>query len=71
MSYVTVTVEEFRDLISGRFTFFKCIDCDGKGYVSYDGNTGESITPHTDPASICRVGCESCDGLGGNIHWKE
>jgi hypothetical protein len=69
MSTISLDIEELRALLSGRFTFFRCIDCDGKGYIDYDGETGTSVAPSSNQEYICRDACESCEGIGGTIQW--
>lgn len=59
---------EMRMLISGNFSFRKCLDCSGDGFVWEDHDTGISSTSPTlvfDDGRYSRGLCDSCSGLGG------
>ena len=58
-------------LLSGNFTFHKCLDCDNKGWVWVDTELGEVVNKpmeSDDPDRYERDGCDTCRGLGGSLH---
>lgn len=60
---------ELRALISGRFRFTKCIECDGLGNVLVDHAIGE-VVRFVDPSrtdDFYRDCCDFCNGLGGKL----
>ena len=65
------TTQELRMLLSGNFTFHKCLDCDNKGWVWCDTELGEVVNKpmeSDDPDRYERDGCDTCSGLGGSLH---
>ncbi len=44
----------------------KCIDCNGTGWINWNGETGEDIKPGRRGSNIERDDdeCEKCDGVG-------
>ncbi len=65
-------IEEMRCMISGKFTFRKCIECDGKGWLWYDDASGEQVNkPELQEGETnvefyySRESCYDCCGLGG------
>lgn len=78
-------VEEMRDLIQGKFTSRTCLDCNGKGYNTFDidGNLADYPKPQRPEGmteeeelewewlhSRDNFQCEGCEGLGCHIQWK-
>jgi len=68
----TITIEQARDLVQGKFTFRTCLDCGGAGTELHDEGVGV-VAQHIDPSrplDFCRYTCESCGGIGGFIQWQ-
>jgi hypothetical protein len=64
----TFDKEELHHLLSGRFKYTTCVDCEGLGYVWYNKYTGE-VGPYLDgdKEDMATDACEMCDGLGGSL----
>lgn len=64
---ITISIEEVRALIQGKFEFRNCLECSGKGWVWADYQIGEIIDAPTtdDSARYGKEQCENCRGLGG------
>lgn len=54
---------ELRMILSGQFTFFKCLECDGEGAWYFKDEKPSNKTDFDD----C-VDCEICKGLGGKLY---
>jgi hypothetical protein len=68
----TITIEQARNLVQGKFTFRPCLDCRGVGTELHDEGAGV-VAQHVDPSrplDFYRYACESCKGLGGFIQWQ-
>lgn len=60
--------QELRMLISGNFSFRKCLECDGLGWVWFDTDIGEMVNApmsSDNPYKYEKDSCNFCRGLGG------
>ena len=66
-------VDWFRKVIQGKVLFRRCPDCIGRGYVWYDGYTGEVCGNQALEEEAlkencgdypCTDMCDNCDGIG-------
>lgn len=74
MSYWEFEVDELRDLIQGKFRFFPCLECGGKGWIWVDGDNGAIVNgpdPTRDEVDFYKDQCDECRGLGGKLHIGE
>ena len=58
-----ITNEELRQIMSGDFRFFKCLDCEGQGELYFKDDE-----PCSKEESDYEEGCCTCKGLGGKLH---
>jgi hypothetical protein len=76
--YASLSVDEIKQLVSGKFKISPCVECYGKGYVYSDENgevfhtINESIHNIDDmEKSTCEDDPYGCGGLGFNIQLDE
>jgi hypothetical protein len=66
MSYIEISIEDLRAIITGKVIYRKCPCCDNSGTEFWD-ETGSSVMPypHPDWGKNYNSGpCLTCDGLG-------
>lgn len=67
---ILLETEEYKKLISGKFQFRVCVDCQGKGWVWVDADAGEVVIapdPKRPQEDFYRDCCEDCEGIGGFV----
>lgn len=70
----SLTTEELRNLIQGKFRFRPCLDCGAKGSVLVDGDEGvvvQAVHPEKGAESYYTDVCDECKGLGGFLKFDE
>lgn len=69
--YRMFSTDQIRKLINGKFTFYKCTNCDGKGWVWVDGIACVEVAfldPNRDSDEYYQDVCYECeDSLGGKL----
>lgn len=64
--------DEMKAMIQGKFKETICSDCGGKGWVWFDGETGDIREPAKGELSgennMAKDACEECRGLGCYVH---
>lgn len=63
---ITISIKDFRDIITGKQTYRKCPSCDKNGLEYWD-EEGVSVLPCPHPSwgnNYCSGPCEECNGVG-------